>query len=186
IHPARYVVEEHVIDERADAASVEVVENGGTFVSGDVGTDRDTVRSEAVAAVASPDERPIRPARSVIEEEFNAVSVELVENSDAGASASEPEVDDSSKRTEAAAYPDEHPIHPARYVVEEHVIDERADAASVEVVENGGTFVSGDVGTDRDTVRSEAVAAVASPDERPIRPARSVIEEEFNAVSVEL
>ncbi|RAW24043.1 hypothetical protein PC110_g19526 [Phytophthora cactorum] len=132
IHPARYVVEEHVIDERADAASVEVVENGGTFVSGDV------------------------------------------------------EVDDSSKRTEAAAYPDEHPIHPARYVVEEHVIDERADAASVEVVENGGTFVSGDVGTDRDTVRSEAVAAVASPDERPIRPARSVIEEEFNAVSVEL
>ncbi|KAG6946934.1 hypothetical protein JG687_00016428 [Phytophthora cactorum] len=151
IHPARYVVEEHVIDERADAASVEVVENGGTFVSGDVGTDRDTVRSEAVAAVASPDERPIRPARSVIEEEFNAVSVELVENSDAGASASEPEVDDSSKRTEAAAYPDEHPIHPARYVVEEHVIDERADAASVEVVENGGTFVSGDVGTDRDT-----------------------------------
>ncbi|KAG2898821.1 hypothetical protein PC115_g16746 [Phytophthora cactorum] len=186
IHPARYVVEEHVIDERADAASVEVVENGGTFVSGDVGTDRDTVRSEAVAAVASPDERPIRPARSVIEEEFNAVSVELVENSDAGASASEPEVDDSSKRTEAAAYPDEHPIHPARYVVEEHVIDERADAASVEVVENGGTFVSGDVNTDRDTVRSEAVAAVASPDERPIRPARSVIEEEFNAVSVEL
>ncbi|KAG3144596.1 hypothetical protein C6341_g18691 [Phytophthora cactorum] len=186
IHPARYVVEEHVIDERADAASVEVVENGGTFVSGDVGTDRDTVRSEAVAAVASPDERPIRPARSVIEEEFNAVSVELVENSDAGASASEPEVDDSSKRTEAAAYPDEHPIHPARYVVEEHVIDERADAASVEVVENGGTFVSGDVSTDRDTVRSEAVAAVASPDERPIRPARSVIEEEFNAVSVEL
>ncbi|KAG6948005.1 hypothetical protein JG688_00015287 [Phytophthora aleatoria] len=132
IHPARYVVEEHVIDERADAASVEVVENGGTFVSGDV------------------------------------------------------KVDDSSKRTEAAAYPDEHPIHPARYVVEEHVIDERADAASVEVVENGGTFVSGDVSTDRDTVRSEVVAAVASPDERPIRPARSVIEEEFNAVSVEL
>ncbi|KAG3241264.1 hypothetical protein PI124_g13845 [Phytophthora idaei] len=144
IHPARYVVEEHVIDERADAASVEVVKNGG---------------------VASPDERPIRPAGSVIEEEFNAVSVELVENSDAGASASEPEVDDSSKRTEATAYPDEHPIHPARYVVEEHVIDERADAASVEVVKNGG---------------------VASPDERPIRPAGSVIEEEFNAVSVEL
>ncbi|ETL42641.1 hypothetical protein L916_06580, partial [Phytophthora nicotianae] len=79
-------------------------------------------------------------------------------------------------------HPDERPIHPTRDVIEE----ERADAASVEVVEDSGAFVPGDVGMDRDTECSEVMAAVTSPDERPIRPAQNVVEEETNAASVKV
>ncbi|KAG4046004.1 hypothetical protein PC123_g18610 [Phytophthora cactorum] len=150
------------------------------------GVDNDNYGASAMAM--EMDDVPVNRCNEDDKTQIQVCTTGIAQTDDFnGASTSEPGgVNGGTARKEVVTLPDERPIHPARYVVEEHVIDERADAASVEVVENGGTFVSGDVGTDRDTVRSEAVAAVASPDERPIRPARSVIEEEFNAVSVEL
>ncbi|KAF4042305.1 hypothetical protein GN244_ATG05677 [Phytophthora infestans] len=184
IHPATHLIKKPTIEEQADA---EVVGNHGAAVPGDVGTDHDTAHAEVAAGITPSDERPIRPARNIVDEEDSAASVGVVEEDCAGVcagagaddSASKPEVDERMERSDAVSYSEDRPIRPA--IIKEPAIEEQADA---EVVGNHGAAVSGNVGTDHDTARAEVAASNTSSDERPIRPARNIVNEEDSTASV--
>ncbi|KAF4042306.1 hypothetical protein GN244_ATG05678 [Phytophthora infestans] len=182
IRPA--IIKEPAIEEQADA---EVVGNHGAAVPGDVGTDHDTAHAEVAAGITPSDERSIRPARNIVDEEDSAASVGVVEEDCAGVcagvgaddSASKPEVDERMERSDAVSYSEDRPIRPA--IIKEPAIEEQADA---EVVGNHGAAVPGDVGTDHDTAHAEVAAGITPSDERPIRPARNIVDEEDSAASV--
>ncbi|KAF4138054.1 hypothetical protein GN958_ATG13007 [Phytophthora infestans] len=184
IHPATHLIKKPTIEEQADA---EVVGNHGAAVPGDVGTDHDTAHAEVAAGITPSDERPIRPARNIVDEEDSAASVGVVEEDCAGVcagvgaddSASKPEVDERMERSDAVSYSEDRPIRPA--IIKEPAIEEQADA---EVVGNHGAAVPGNVGTDHDTARAEVAASNTSSDERPIRPARNIVNEEDSTASV--
>ncbi|KAL3668231.1 hypothetical protein V7S43_007089 [Phytophthora oleae] len=173
IHPASSEVEEDT------DASVRVADNIVAAMAVEEGVDVDASSGlEAVAVIASPDERPIHPASSEVEEDTDA-SVRVADNIVAAMAVEEGVDVDASSGLEAVAViasPDERPIHPASSEVEEDT------DASVRVADNIVAAMAVEEGVDVDASSGlEAVAVIASPDERPIHPASSEVEEDTDA-----
>ncbi|KAG1705862.1 hypothetical protein DVH05_002426 [Phytophthora capsici] len=169
IRPAREVEEEaHTSVQVVDDVSTNELEEECERVAISAGM-------EAVSVVAAGDERPIRPARSEVEEEAHT-SVQVVDDVSTNEFEEECERVDISAGMEAVsvvAAGDERPIRPARSEVEEeaHTSVQVVDDVSTNELEEECERVDISAGM-------EAVSVVAAGDERPIRPARSEVEEE--------
>ncbi|KAG1684105.1 hypothetical protein DVH05_011883 [Phytophthora capsici] len=170
IRPARSEVEEeaHTSVQVVDDVSTNELEEECERVDISAGM-------EAVSVVAAGDERPIRPARSEVEEEAHT-SVQVVDDVSTNELEEECERVDISAGMEAVsvvAAGDERPIRPARSEVEEeaHTSVQVVDDVSTNELEEECERVDISAGM-------EAVSVVAAGDERPIRPARSEVEEE--------